>query len=351
MPSLCIVGAGIAAAGAADALRDHPVEVTVLERSDGVGGRTATRRKHGCVYDHGANYVEDVDDRTSDLVYELGSAGLVEVEGPVWTFDADGDVSSGDERDVRKWTWEAGITEFADRLFERSEATVHTGVEVTSLLREAASGRADAANRWTVTDADGEAWGPFDAVLLTPPAPQTADLLSVTDWDAPACDKLREAVGGVSFRTLRTVVLHYGFSLSVPWYALVDASKDHPIGWLSREECKAGHVPDGEGLLVVQMSPRWSTRRFDDPLSEVAASVAEMAVELVGDDRLTEYTWADDQRWPYALPDSKIKQRRARGAEQGGLYVAGDWVAGDGRVHAALRSGHDAGERIGEALR
>lgn len=345
MPRLCIVGAGIAAAGAADVLRDSDVEVTVLEKSRGVGGRTATRRKRGCTYDHGANYVKDANERTTALIRELGEEGLVDVDGPVWTFDASGTVEPGDDRDDQKWTWEAGITQFAERLFERSSATVHTEVTVERLTREATKGR------WSVTDDSGEAWGPFEAVLLTPPAPQTADLLSTTEWDSKACDHLREAVSQVPFRTVHTVILNYGFPLDVPWYALLDTSKDHDVGWLSREECKAGHVPDGESLLVVQMSPRWSTGHYEDPLDEVAPVVAEMVADLVGDDRLTDYAWADDQGWSYALPDAGIKQRRARGAEDGGLYVAGDWVTGDGRVHAALWSGRAVGERVENALR
>jgi renalase len=345
MSNLCIVGAGIAAAGAADVLRDSDVEVTVLEKSRGVGGRAATRRKHDCRYDHGANYVKDVDDRTTDLIYELGTDGLVDVEEPVWTFDAAGEVRPGDERDERKWAWEAGITQFAKRLFERSDATVHTQTRVERLAREDALD-SPTGGRWTLADTDGETWGPFDAVLLTPPAPQTADLLSVTDWQDASCAKLRDAVSDVSFRTIRTIVLDYDFSLDVPWYALVDTSKDHDIGWLSREECKAGHVPEGEGLLVVQMSPNWSTGHYDDPLDEVAPVVAEMAADLVGDDRLTDFQWADDQGWAYALPDSKVKQRRAKAGERGGLYVAGDWVAGEGRVHEALWSGREVAERI-----
>lgn len=344
MPNLCIVGAGIAAAGAADVLRDSDVDVTVLEKSRGVGGRAATRRRDGFRYDHGANYVKDPDGKTTDLVRELGEDGLVDVAGPVWTFDDSGTISEGDSREEHKWTWEAGITQFAKRLFARSDATVHKSVRVESLARD------DTTDEWTLTDTDGESWGPFDAVLLTPPAPQTADLLATSEWDDPACNTLREAVGTVPFRTIRTIVFAYDFSLDVPWYALVDTSKDHDIGWLSREECKAGHVPDGEGLLVVQMSPEWSTGHYDDPLDEVAPAVAEMAAELVGDERLADPNWTDDQGWRYALPDEGVDTGRIRDAEDGGLFVAGDWVAGEGRVHEALWSGRDVAERIGESL-
>jgi hypothetical protein len=340
--SLCVVGAGAAGAGAAEALRDADadVDVTVLEKSRGVCGRAATRRRDGCRYDHGANYVKDPDERTTALVRELGTEGLVDVTAPVWTFDAAGTIAPGDDRDEHKWTWTGGITQLAKRLFARTDAEVETGVRVESLDRTATG--------WAPTSAEGESFGPFDAVLLTPPAPQTAALLAETAWEDERLPALREAAGAVSYRTIRTVVLHYPFEAERPWYALVDTSKEHAVGWVSREECKAGHVPDGESLLVVQMSPAWSRAHYDDPLESVAPDVAGRVAALVDDDRLREYDWADDQGWRYALPEGGADAGILRRGEDAGLYFAGDWVAGEGRVHRALWNGHDAGERVGE---
>lgn len=339
--SLCIVGAGMAGAGAAYALREADVDVTILEKNRGVGGRAATRRKHGCTYDHGANYVKSPDERTADLVRELGEAGLVDVTEPVWTFDADGAVSAGEEDrgDDHKWTWEAGITQFAERLLDRTDAAVHTETRVEDL------GRNDD-GRWYATDATGERRGPFDATVLTPPAPQTASLLGGTKWDHDSLHAMREAAGAVPFRTQRTVVLNYGFAQDRPWYGLVNTDRDHDVAWVSREECKRGHVPEGESLLVVQMAPGWSAERDDDPLEAVAPEVGDLVADLVGDDRLREYAWADDQRWRYALPDDQIEHAVLERGQEDGLWFAGDWIAGEGRVHAALWNGYEVGEEL-----
>ncbi|MFQ3320556.1 MAG: renalase, partial [Natronomonas sp.] len=67
---LAIVGAGAAGAAATYALRDTDVDVTVFEKSRGVCGRAATRRKHGCRYDHGANYVKSNSPRVNELITE-----------------------------------------------------------------------------------------------------------------------------------------------------------------------------------------------------------------------------------------------------------------------------------------
>ncbi|WP_430639032.1 NAD(P)/FAD-dependent oxidoreductase [Haloferax volcanii] len=339
---VCIVGAGAAGAGAAYALREANANVTILEKSRGVCGRAATRRRHGCRYDHGANYVKDYDRRTERLVRGLGTEGLVDIEEPVWTFDGDGVVSEGDDRDQHKWTWTEGITQLAKRLLAETDATVERETRVAAIDHNPDSGY------WSVVDEAGTRHGPFDSVLLTPPAPQTAGILTEMGWGDQCMVALREAIGSVEYRTIRTVVLHYPFEREEPWYALVNTDKTHPVGWVAREECKEGHVPDGESLLVVQPSPEWSGAHYDDPLSDAADEVAGMVAGLLDDERLRDPDWVDDQGWRYALPDGVADREILRRGESHGLYFAGDWTVGEGRVHAALWSGVDAGERIAE---
>ncbi|KAB1198288.1 MULTISPECIES: NAD(P)/FAD-dependent oxidoreductase [Haloferax] len=339
---VCIVGAGAAGVGAAYALRDERVDVTILEKSRGVCGRAATRRKHDCRYDHGANYVKDYDHRTERLVRSLGEDGLVDIEEPVWTFDADGVVSRGDARDQHKWTWTEGITQLAKRMLAQTDATVERETRVAAIDHNPET------NYWSVVDDEGVRHGPYDVVLLTPPAPQTAALLTEMGWGDQCMVGLREAIGSVQYRTIRSVVLHYPFEVDEPWYALVNTDKAHPLGWVAREECKEGHVPDGESLLVVQPSPEWSTEHYDDPQDEATAEVADMVADLLDDDRLRDPDWVDDQGWRYALPDGVANRDVIRSGELEGLYFAGDWTTGEGRVHAALWSGIEAGERIAD---
>ncbi|SDX86308.1 hypothetical protein SAMN04487946_103172 [Halobellus clavatus] len=340
-PSLGIVGAGAAGSAAAYALRDADVDVTILEKSGGVCGRAATRRRDGCYYDHGANYVKEVDERTASLLAELGTDGLVEIDEPVWTFDGTGEITPGDGRDSTKRTWSTGITQLAKRLLDHADATVHRRTRIESIA---------GGETWTLTDTDGVDHGPFDALLVTPPAPQTADLLRATDWDDARRSTLLEAVDSVSYRTIRTVVLHYPFHESYPWYGLVNPEYDHAIGWLSREECKPGHVPDGESLLIVQMSPEWSTETYDEELDAIQSRVCDQVATLLDDERYQDPDWVDDQGWRYALPDAAADADSTRVAEDAGLYVAGDWVVGEGRVPAALWNGFETGARLRTAL-
>ncbi|SFB91928.1 hypothetical protein SAMN05444422_10330 [Halobiforma haloterrestris] len=337
-----VVGAGAAAAAATYVISEtvDDATVTVLEKSGGLCGRAATRRRDGIVYDYGANYVKSDDQRVTDLLTEtLETEGLVEIEEPIWTFDRDGEVSPGRESDEHKWTYRRGLTQIAKRLFARTDADVHRRTRVERISRDCGV--------WRLEDADGEIWGPFDRLLLNPPAPQTADLVRSAGWEA---DDLREtlvdAIEAVPYRAVWTGVFHYPFELEAPYYALINTDKEHEVGWIAREECKPGHVPDGESLLVVQAGHEWSRERYDEPPERNLAELADAAADLLEDDRLTEPDWTDHQGWRYALPEGSATTGPLRSAEREGLYCLGDWVTGEGRIHAALRSGLEVAERI-----
>jgi len=352
MTAIGIVGAGAAAAAAVHVLDSAVpgVDVTVLEKSRGVCGRAATRRHGDVTYDYGANYLKADDDRVVDLVTgTLDDEGLVDVTDPVHVFDADGTVSPGRNADEHKWSYRAGLTQLAKRLFAGTDVTVLRETRVEAIRRAGDRERA-ADDGWRLVDDDGEQWGPFDAVLLTPPAPQTAELLREADRTDPVRERLAAAADDVDYRTIWTAVLHYPFELERPYYALVNPDKDHEIGWVAREECKRGHVPGGESLLVVQASHEWSVARYDDPPADNVRELAALTADLLDDERLTEPDWTDHQGWRYALPEGGVDESAVRTAEADGLYPAGDWVAGEARLHAALRNGLEVGERMAREL-
>lgn len=330
-----IVGAGVAGVGAAYELREVDAEVTLLEKSHGVGGRAATRRRNDCVYDHGANYVTP-DEGFEGFMHEIGSEGPVEIEAPVWTFDSSGGIEPGEERDRPALTYEDGITRFAKDVISHADVTLETGTRVESVGRED--------DHWRVESEDREY--ALDALVVTPPAPQTATLLADADWDDPLRGELVDVVEAVPYRTILTAVLHYPFAIDRPYYALVNTDGDHEIGWLSREECKPGRVPDGQSLLIVQMAPEWSLERYGEPGEAIAEAAAGRAADLLEEPRIGTPDWTDHQRWRHALPDEAVDDDVLARTEERSLYLAGDWVAGEGRVAAAFESGREVGRRL-----
>jgi renalase len=334
-----VIGAGAASAAATHALDETAdAEITVFEKSGGLCGRAATRRRDGRYYDYGANYVKDDDERVVELLTEvLDDEGMVSIDEPIYVFDEGGAVSEGRETE-RKWSYEDGLTQIAKRLFGGTDATIHRRTRIEAIRRDG--------EQWRLTDTDGERYGPFDLLLCNPPAPQTETLLREAEWDSEVREHLVDAVADVEYRSIWTAVLGYDFELDAPYYGLVNTDKNHEIGWISREECKGGHVPDGESLLIVQANHEWSVDHYDDPPESNVAALAEMTADIVGEAALADPDWADHQGWRYALPESGVASGPLDSAESEGLYCLGDWVAGEARLHAALRDGLDTGERL-----
>ncbi len=336
-----VIGAGAASAAATYVLDEAApdAEVTILEKSGGVCGRAATRRHESRYYDYGANYLKNDDERVVELVTEeLETTGLVSIDEPIYVFDQDGEVSEGRESTEKKWTYREGLTQIAKRLFGRTDATIHQRTRVETIVRDS--------NQWRLYDTDGDEWGPFDLLLCNPPAPQTAQLLADAEWEAPIREKLVAATRDVEYRTVWTAVLGYEFELDVPYYGLVNPGKDHEIGWISREECKPGHVPDDESVLIVQANHEWSVDQYEEDPTENVAELAALTADVIDDDRLATPSWSDHQGWRYAIPEERVAHGPLDSAEEHGLYCLGDWVPGEGRLHAALRNGLDTGERI-----
>ena len=77
-PNVAIIGAGISGLICARSLSDHGVEVSVFEKSRGVGGRMATRRTaEGPRFDHGAQYFTVRDARFERYVKSWTQDGIV----------------------------------------------------------------------------------------------------------------------------------------------------------------------------------------------------------------------------------------------------------------------------------
>jgi len=334
--TVCVVGAGIAGAGAAHALPDR-AEVTVFD-SGPVGGRMVSGERDGCVYDYGANYVDPPDEGVEERLRSVVGDDLVAVDGDVWTFDGDGEIEPGRPDQGVKLTGRDGIDRIVRAFLDASDATVRTHTPVEGVDRTEDGWRL-AVDGGTVA---------CDALVVTPPT--CGDLFAAADWDDPLREKLLEARQRQSYQTIDSVALRYPSGVDVPYYALVNTDKEHAVGWLSRESAKPGHVPDGGEVLIVQLSPAWAAGRPDATPAEAADAAAEHAAVLLDRDRLADPEWWDHERFEHALPADRVNPALFEYALERDLGLAGDWIAATGRTHAALQTGLDAGRRLADRL-
>lgn len=341
---LAIIGAGMAGLAAARRLRQlrPELDVVIYEKSRGPGGRVATRRREGgWVFDHGAQYFKDASAALLQLIqHELPADGLRDIGQPVWTFDGAGTITEGDPAQNRdpKWIYADGINRLGKLLAAGTE--LRTGAEVAYLEESAA-----APKRYRIISREGQLLGEADLVLLTAPAPQSAAIIAASTIDATLRERLVAELGKASYRRCLSVTLGYDTTVVRPFYALVNTDRQHPISWLALEQLKGPErCPAGSALLVAQMAPQWSVDHWETAPDELAGKVAllveELLVEGLGSPR-----WFDIQRWRYALPDGRcdIEALHSGGS---GLYFAGDFTAGQGRVHLAIEQGWQVAELI-----
>lgn len=362
MPHLAIVGAGAAGLAAAFALRSDSLRVTVFEKSRGLAGRAATRWRDAedgagepfrWRYDHGAQYVSAPEGSRAYrlLTDDLDATDLVDVDGRVWPFDDDGTLRPDRAKDDPgpHLTYRDGIADLGRRLADAAgEAEIRRQTRVGAMHRE---GRG-----WRLESDAGDDLGTFDAVLLTPPAPQTIDLLRASTLADGLRQRLVGALRPADYRAQFTVVLAFTAPVARPEpYALVNADEHggagggHAVAWLAVESDKPGRAPEGGTLLLAQMAPDWTEARYDDERESVVREATREIAALLGTE-LPEPAWTDSQRWRYALPNDGADADTLHEAASDGLFFAGDAVAGKGRVHLALESGLEAAERIRAAL-
>ncbi len=342
MSDIAIIGAGVSGLTAAYELIRAGHRVVVLEKSRGFSGRAGTRRHGAVCVDHGANFFRTTDPEIAHLIHEtLPTNELVEVNGEVWTFDRYGAILPGDpvQNGEPKYTYRRGINTLGKLLQAASGVEVRREVRIASLEREE--------GRWLIRDSGGTGHGHFDVVITTAPAPQAMQLLRASPIAEPLQTILQDALRVSRYHAQFSFILGYEVSLSLSrqFHALVNSDGAHAVSWLSFEEDKAGHVPEGSSVLVVQMSPPWSNRRLEHPPEEILPEVLEHVSALLPE-VAQRPDWWDSQRWMLASPSSAVDLEALRTGEQENLFFAGDGLCGRGRVPLAMSSGLDSARRV-----
>jgi hypothetical protein len=323
-----IVGAGLAGLLAAARLAERGYSVVVLERSAGVGGRLATRRIGAGVADHGAQFLTVRSPAFSEVVDEWRQAGILFLWSRGWS-DGSLAVPKGDGHS--RYAVRGGMTALAKHLAQRTEVRRDAAVVGARVVDDG----------WVVDVADGSRTA-CRALLLTPPVPQSLEILDASSVALARAD--RRALERVRYAPNLTGLFLVDGEVMLPEPGALQRP-GAPIGWMADNRRKG--ISSEATVVTVQASAAWSARewgRSDDealeslrvgllPFLAPAASVLE----------------AQLKRWRYSLPtvihrDSVVV---ARGLPP--LAFAGDAFGGP-RVEGAVLSGLAAAEALAGRL-
>lgn len=322
MPSVAVVGAGISGLMCARTLADHGFDVTVFEKSRGVGGRMATRRTDTAMqFDHGAQYFTARDSRFQRYVQSWLADGIVKAWSGEIVVLKNGVITgrkSGTDRFVATPGMNAVCKHLARDLKIRLQSTA------TAISRHA--------DRWRITGSDEHSLGEFDVAIVSAPAPQSAELLSATRLAAKA--KSVKMEGSWALMLAFEQPLQHDFD-----GAFVHNS---PISWIARNSSKPDRDANHD-LWVVHAASTWSEAHLEDN----AESVAEELLAAFWRATALPSRAAIHQkahRWRYAIPPSPLADKCMFDPELD-IGACGDWCAGP-RVEGAFLSGAALAGRV-----
>jgi renalase len=344
--TVAIVGAGLAGLAAARSLTAAGRKVVLFEKSAGVGGRVATRRLEGCILDHGAQVIKPDGSALADVMFrQLSTVDLIEVISPVRTMKSDGEILPPDPQYAgqRAFTYRNGMTTLPKLLLaalpaDRFELRLKTRI---GRIEEDRDG-------FRLWDDQGRELLYAESVVLTPPAPQAADLLAESRLQDTTLNALRiDALRAVPYRPCLTVLLgHASPTPPPPAYALLAADRAQPLLWLAFEQAKGpSRVPAGEAALIAQLGPDISREQYEASDAEVLALTLRELRSLFGE-TYARPSWQQIKRWRYSQPQG-MAEFRAVNPTPSRLVVCGDALRPEnGRVYQAYSSGLEAAEYL-----
>jgi hypothetical protein len=308
-----VIGAGMAGLSAAGAIAKAGHGVTIFDKGRKPGGRLATRRSGGFVFNHGCQFATA---RDPGFLQRLLAAGA-----QPW-------LQAGGQR-------YAGLPDMANIAARLAESC---GDDRRQDIHVGFIGRDDPGWTLSLYDAAGTAPGfvgrggvaaRFDGVILAIPAPQAAALL------AAAGHRFAVAAGDAHLAPCWALMLGFEGEVDGPDILRPETGK---IGWLARENCRPGAAAGPVGYTV-HASAAWSSEHVEDDATAVTAELLAEFAALTGIAAAPSYTRA--HRWRYALADRPLGEAYLWDADQK-LGVCGDWCLG-GKLEAAYLSGHGLG--------
>ncbi len=315
---IAVVGAGIAGLACATRLAEAGARVTLFDKGRRPGGRVATRRSGGALFDHGAQFITARNPGFAALVESLHAANIL---APWPAAQRKGDIA---------WAGLTGMSALARAMADRLQSlggVIHTERHVAWLhdgrvLRHLPAAEA---RPGSTQSEGGETSEPFDAILFALPAPQVAPIL------ATAGHAFADGLSDVVIAPCWAVMSDFAQPISAPD---VLRPTEGPLRWIARDSSRPGHaaLPD---TWVLHASPAWSRAHLEDDATSVTNTLMTTFRTATGADHAPAHVSA--HRWRYALVEKPLGtpflwDKSSR------IGLCGDWCLGP-RVEAAYDSG------------
>ncbi len=310
--TIAIIGAGLSGLSLAQML-GADADVTIFDKSRGIGGRMSTRYSGDYQFDHGAQFFTARSSAFRRFLEPFMQSGIVQD----WTPHV---MTLGDAKKPYKRDWFEPHYTAAPKMNMLCKALA---ADKQMVLNTEVQSLEQSKQGWMIKTKDSE-YGAFDWVVSTAPAPQAANLM-------PAAFAHHDAIAQAKMVGCYSLMLGFDQAIETSWQASV--VKNSPIGWI----CVDSSKPERGAAysLLVQSTNDWAELHLEDDQGEVQRILIAELERLLGQ-TLPEPDYTSLHRWRYANTQS-APEPDFLVDEDLNIGVCGDWFK-DGHVESAFLS-------------
>lgn len=310
---------------AAHYLHKHQYQVTVFEKSRGIGGRLSTKRLSWAWIDIGTQYFTAQDTQFRNLLNDWIAAHEIDVWKTVPYIYDDGKLQLSPDYSLR-YVGTPKMNSFLHAMLNGFQLEKNT--EINSLHREG--------DNWMLTDSQDQEYGPFDYIISTAPPKQSAQLFKNI---SPISDQLDT----IEMNSCWSAALHYSERLADhldprPGSVLVH---DRPIQWIACNTSKPARQQFDNGQTwIIHFNPQWSGKYIHKKPAWIIEKAYHELAHILGIDPVVPVE-SLTQRWKYAYIKDTDTLPGIMADNEHKILCAGDWSNGD-KVEDAYLSGREA---------
>jgi hypothetical protein len=323
---VAIVGAGISGLLAAQKLARAGHKVTLFEKAARAGGRLATKSVEGQPTDIGTQYFTASTQEFTKIAADWQSAGVVRKWSEGFSIAEEFPAAVPKLDGISRSIAVGGMSRLAAHLAEEAEAAgviLRCEVTLTALPMEG--------SEWLLRSAD-HLEARADQLLLTPPLPQSLQLLSNGHIALP--ETIRQRLASVQYESCFAAIVVLDGPSAIPAPGGLRMQPDSALAWMADNAQKLAGV---KATTVTLLSSAEFTRvHLNDDPEAVGALMVEAAGKWLG----SAVKSVSVHRWRYALPTNPLKER-CLWLPDLQLAFAGDFCAG-ASVECAALSGRAA---------
>lgn len=324
MKKIAVIGAGLS--GLTFATKMNSIaDVTVFEKSKGIGGRMATRYANDYEFDHGAQYFTAKSSVFQSFLKPYIKNGVIKDWNPnLVTLSHNGMTQR--ISNYPSYVASPKMNSLGKALAKGLNLVGETHID--KLSKNSGS--------WSLVDSQAHTHGPFDFIVLAIPSQQAATLL-------PPDFAHLDAVSMVKMEGCFSLMLGFEKRLDLGFEgAFVENSS---IGWISVNSSKPERAKGFS--MMIQSHNTWAETHINDDKAEVQKALLDEGSVLLGQD-LTNAQHQVLHRWLYAST-SKSTGKPFLLDKQNAIASIGDWCI-KGRVEAAFESGFLLSKKLHELI-